>query len=111
MKQRHIDLCQPHRPPAGRRLLAYFAAGLLILAAPACSARVLRHSSANGPASPAVGPATRTKCSGVSVKPSSNIQNMINKNPTGTTFCFQPGTYNLTSEIHPRANDVLDGDY
>ena len=45
------------------------------------------------------------------MKPSNNIQNLINKNPTGTTFCFQPGTYNLTSEIHPRANDVLDGDY
>ena len=51
-----------------------------------------------------------TGCSGVSVAPSSDIQNLINSNPSGTTFCFQAGTYSNASRLEPRSNDVFDGD-
>ena len=46
-------------------------------------------------------------CSGVSVSPSSNVQNVLNAYGTGTTFCFQPGTYVLTGFIVPKSYDRL----
>ena len=49
-------------------------------------------------------------CSGVPVTASSNIQHLIDSNPAGSTFCFQPGTYSNASQLEPRSNDVFDGD-
>ena len=46
-------------------------------------------------------------CSGVSVSPSANVQNVLNAYGTGTTFCFQPGTYVLTGFIVPKSYDRL----
>ena len=40
---------------------------------------------------------------------SSDIQNLINSNPTGTTFCFAAGTYSNASQLEPQNNDVFDG--
>jgi hypothetical protein len=48
-------------------------------------------------------------CSGVSVTTSSNIQNLINSNPTGTTFCFASGTYTNADSLTPKNNDLFDG--
>jgi parallel beta-helix repeat protein len=46
-----------------------------------------------------------TTCSGVNVTSSTNLQSIINANPAGTTFCFAPGTYVLTTFITPQTND------
>lgn len=55
-------------------------------------------------------PAQAATCTGVAVTTSSNIQSVINANPTGTTFCFAAGTYTGANDLIPKANDVLDGD-
>lgn len=47
-------------------------------------------------------------CAGVALTPSSDVQTAINEAPSGTTFCFGPGTYAVSS-IAPKAGDVLDG--
>ena len=44
------------------------------------------------------------------VTPSSNIQKLIDSNPAGSKFCFQPGTYTSASQLEPQSNDVFDGD-
>lgn len=54
-------------------------------------------------------PAFAAGCSGVAVTTSSNIQNLINSNPSGTTFCFASGTYANADSLSPKANDVFDG--
>ena len=41
----------------------------------------------------------------VPVSPSSNIQALIDAYGPGTSFCFAPGTYVLTTFLIPRAND------
>jgi parallel beta-helix repeat protein len=51
--------------------------------------------------------APATTCSGVSVSPGANVQNVLNAYGTGTTFCFQPGTYVLTGFIVPKSYDRL----
>jgi parallel beta helix pectate lyase-like protein len=48
-------------------------------------------------------------CKGVALTPASNVQNAINARPSGTTFCFAPGTYRLSTPITPRSSDVLWG--
>ncbi len=53
-----------------------------------------------------IGAAT-VSCSGVSVAPGANVQNVLNAYGTGTTFCFQPGTYVLTQPVTPKSNDQL----
>ena len=47
-------------------------------------------------------------CTGTALKPASNVQAAINTAPPGTTFCFGPGTYRVSSLV-PKAGDVLDG--
>jgi parallel beta-helix repeat protein len=66
------------------------------------------------PASSAPAPAPRSlsptaSCSGVRVVPTDDIQAMLDARPTGTTFCFQAGTYVLTSFIFPKTRDRLIG--
>ncbi len=51
--------------------------------------------------------AATVSCSGVSVAPGANVQNVVNAKPAGTTFCFQPGTYVLTQPVIPKSNDQL----
>jgi parallel beta-helix repeat protein len=48
-------------------------------------------------------------CTGKVLTPLSNVQLAINKAPAGTTFCFRPGVYHVSSLI-PRSHDVLNGE-
>jgi parallel beta-helix repeat protein len=48
-----------------------------------------------------------TSCTGVTVRPTSDVQAVINRYPGGTTFCFQPGTYVLTKFVFPKSYDKL----
>jgi len=49
------------------------------------------------------------QCVGVTVYPGDNIaiQAILEANPTGTAFCFQPGTYRFKAPISPKNNQVL----
>jgi parallel beta-helix repeat protein len=58
--------------------------------------------------SPSPSPSS-TSCSGVTVVPTSDIQALLNLYPSGTTFCFQTGTYVLKSVIVPKSYDSLIG--
>jgi hypothetical protein len=51
----------------------------------------------------------RAQCVGVTVYPGDNnaIQATLEANPTGTAFCFQPGTYRFKAPISPKDNQVL----
>ena len=51
----------------------------------------------------------RAQCVGVTVYPGDNIaiQAILEMNPTGTAFCFQPGTYLFKAPISPKDNQVL----
>jgi len=47
-------------------------------------------------------------CQGaVAVTPAMNLQNTIQSNPPGTTFCFSSGTYVLKTYLTPKSNDRL----
>jgi len=48
-----------------------------------------------------------TACAGITIAPGSGVQNAINANPPGTTFCLS-GTYH-PSAVQPKANDTFDG--
>jgi parallel beta-helix repeat protein len=50
------------------------------------------------------------KCVGTRLTPASNVQAAIDRAPSGTTFCFAAGTYNV-SRLIPKSGDVLDGGY
>jgi hypothetical protein len=50
-----------------------------------------------------------TSCSGVTVVPTSDIQALLNLYPSGTTFCFQTGTYVLKNMVIPESYDRLIG--
>ena len=56
--------------------------------------------------SPTVGPVSTT-CSGVTVNPANNLQNLVNSNPAGTTFCIQPGVHR--DMVTPKSGDVFTG--
>jgi parallel beta-helix repeat protein len=47
-------------------------------------------------------------CTGTALTPSRNVQAAINTAPPGTTFCFGPGRYHVSSLV-PKPGDVLDG--
>jgi parallel beta-helix repeat protein len=49
-------------------------------------------------------------CVGVPVSPGTDIQSVIDDNPTGTTFCIKAGTYRLRTAIIPKSSDVLWGE-
>jgi len=44
------------------------------------------------------------------VTPATNVQAVVNNAPSGTTFCFAPGTYTDVSRLSPKSGDVFDGD-
>lgn len=48
-------------------------------------------------------------CSGVSVAASENLQAKIDARPAGTVFCLGAGTFRVTSQIRPKANQVFAG--
>lgn len=49
----------------------------------------------------------RTLCQGVAVTPASGIQNAVNANPAGTTFCLAAGIYH--EHVTPNNNDTFIG--
>src|SRR4051794_14239372 len=54
------------------------------------------------------GPASaRVTCGGVPVAPTSELQAVIDANPPGTVFCFEPGTYVVTTPMVPRERDAF----
>lgn len=55
-----------------------------------------------------VGLAPAPVCTGTALTPASNVQAAINNASPGTTFCFAPGVYRVSSLI-PKSGDVLDG--
>ena len=125
LKQRHIDLSQPHGPRAVRKSVAYFAAGLLILAAPACSARVFAPPTV-GPASPpaqvcgnktilAGGPSSPPR-GAVAIPPGNDSGTALAHDWTirpDTTYWFAPGTHTLGigpyAQIIPADGDMFIG--
>jgi parallel beta-helix repeat protein len=46
----------------------------------------------------------------VTIGPGTVIQSVVNANPAGTTFVFEPGTYRLTSPIIPKNGDSFIGE-
>ncbi|MDP9248273.1 MAG: right-handed parallel beta-helix repeat-containing protein [Candidatus Dormibacteraeota bacterium] len=50
-------------------------------------------------------------CSGYSLAPADapNIPSIVNQQPSGTVFCFAPGTYRMTGTINPKSGDQLVG--
>jgi hypothetical protein len=59
-----------------------------------------------GPIVP-VGPVAGLSCSGVTLTPGSSIQNAVNANSTGTTFCLQAGTYARQSVVPKTGNKFI----
>ena len=45
----------------------------------------------------------------VTIGPGTGIQGVVDANPPGTTFVFQPGLYRLTSPINPKSGDSFVG--
>jgi hypothetical protein len=43
------------------------------------------------------------------VNPGDNLPQIVSANPEGTTFCFTPGTYRMTTNMLPKNNDVFLG--
>jgi hypothetical protein len=46
----------------------------------------------------------------VSFHPGDNIQSQVDANPTGTTFCFRSGVYQLSQGLVPKDNDNFIGE-
>jgi hypothetical protein len=57
-----------------------------------------------------VGPQTAVSCKGVSVRPGTDLQSLVNANPAGTTFCLGIGTYNQQS-VRPKNGNIFIGAY
>src|ERR1700751_4651987 len=53
-------------------------------------------------------PSPTSACIGVKLTVASNVQAVIDNAPPGTTFCFSPGTYRVSSLV-PKSGDILDG--
>jgi parallel beta-helix repeat protein len=64
-------------------------------------------------ARPRVGPQRGVLCppGAVRLRPDRNIRAVIEARPEGTTFCFERGTYRLTSALVPKSHDVFVGEY
>lgn len=45
----------------------------------------------------------------VTFSPGDNLPATVSAKPSGTTFCFNPGTYRMTTYITPKDNDVFTG--
>lgn len=64
-------------------------------------------SAATTTSQPATTTTTAPGCTGVAVVPRPDVQAVIDANPGGTTFCFQPGTYNISNYVRPKSGDRL----
>lgn len=81
-----------------------FVAILAVLASSAAYAQATY-----GPRVP-VGPDRAITCPAVSVRinPGANVQNVVNANPAGTSYCFAAGTY-LRQSVIPKTGDTYTG--
>jgi nitrous oxidase accessory protein NosD len=67
-------------------------------------------SATTGPTTTTAGaPPLSHSCSGISITPGANIQIQLDTSPEGTTLCFAPGTYRLSSQLRPRRAQKLIG--
>lgn len=48
-------------------------------------------------------------CTGVPVTTADNVQQLLDQNPTGTTFCLAAGRYRLTTQLNPQQGQRLVG--
>ena len=55
-----------------------------------------------------MGPVPRS-CDGVTVRPSDDLQSIIEAHQSGTTYCFSAGTYRLEQPLRPKEGDALIG--
>jgi parallel beta-helix repeat protein len=55
-----------------------------------------------------VGPRPRS-CDGVTVGPADNLQQVIDAQPSGTTYCLSPGVYRLEQPLRPKEGDAVIG--
>jgi hypothetical protein len=60
-----------------------------------------------GPDGP-VGPVERA-CDGVPLRPSDDLQRIIDAHAPGTAYCFSAGTYRLEEPLRPKSGDALIG--
>jgi hypothetical protein len=62
---------------------------------------------------PAVGPLKQMRCppDSISLRPGRRLQSVIDANPTGTSFCFEAGTYRLKRPLLPKSRDIFVGQY
>jgi parallel beta-helix repeat protein len=96
----------------GRRWIAAVCT-LIALTAVAWSSRGADRSTESGSSPRAgltgqVGPVSRS-CDGVRVRPSDNVQQLIDVQPPGTTYCLSAGTYRLAEPLRPKAGTSLIG--
>lgn len=77
---------------------------LVTLLATGCGGAVPNSARPGDPSLVSPGPA----CTGTALTSASNVQAAVNTAPSGTTFCFGPGTYHVSSLV-PKRGDVLDG--
>jgi parallel beta-helix repeat protein len=54
-------------------------------------------------------PGNPAACTGEALTPASNVQAAVNEALAGTTFCFGPGIYHVSSLV-PKSHDVLNGE-
>jgi hypothetical protein len=58
-----------------------------------------------------VGPQTDVSCKGVSVRPGTDLQSLVDANAAGTTFCLGIGTYNNRQSVKPKNGSTFIGAY
>jgi parallel beta-helix repeat protein len=92
-----------HKPSRLTVLAASVAALVLICAISLLYADEHHVPSSGAPVRPTV------ECRGAALTPASQVQAAIDRAPPGTTFCFRPGIYRVSSLV-PKSKDVLDGD-
>ena len=98
-----------HKPFKSMRLLILAISATLVtavLGAAFAGDSGHRTSASSSPASPSARSAQ--VCRGTVLTPASNVQAAIDRAPPGTTFCFSPGSYRVSSLI-PKSDDVLNG--
>src|SRR5690348_13661033 len=96
--------------PILSRMVLLSGVALFLVACPALSAlaRPQAEGKATAPAK-RVGVKRALACSGVTVTPATDLQAAVNAKPNATTFCLQPGTYNLKGSVLTKSYDRFIG--
>jgi len=76
-------------------------------AGPASGSVTIRSTGGNSPATVTLA-GTGAACNAM-LSPGDDLPQIVSANPEGTTFCFNAGTYRMTTYILPKSNDVFLG--